>query len=276
MLKQRTITALVLAPLGIAAVLFLPAPALALMAAAVVLIAMWEWTRMAGIASRPVRSATVAIVALAFVPLWLARDDALAWWVIAAGAAWWLVASWWLDHFSFGAAPTRENAAIKVVAGLFATLPAWLALIKLQADPHRGPAWALFALMLVWVADIAAYYTGSRYGKKKLCPQISPNKTVAGVYGALAGAGLLAIVGGWLLGARGLALGALVVVSLITVAASIVGDLFESLVKRQASVKDSGALLPGHGGMFDRFDSVFAALPVFALGKALLDLAFAP
>lgn len=276
MLKQRTITALVLAPAGVAVVLLLPTAALAAITSVMVLIALWEWARLSGFRSRPLRSALVAITALSFVPLWLIRNEPIAWWIIGAGVVWWLVAALWLRHISFAAAPTRENATIKVIAGLFAILPAWLALAELHAESPRGPFWALFALTIVWAADIAAYFAGSRYGKVKLCPQISPNKTIAGVYGALAGAGSLAVLGGWLFGLRGLEWIALVVLGLITVFASIVGDLFESLIKRQANVKDSGTLFPGHGGIFDRFDSLFAALPVFAAGKALLDLVFTP
>jgi len=276
MLKQRTITGLVLAPIGIAAVLLLPTAALAVFTSITVLVAMWEWTRMSGFASRPVRSGIVALVVLALFALWAARDGMLIWYLVVIGNVWWIVAFLWLRNISFGAGPTRENAAIKLVAGLLVTLPAWVALNWIHSDPHGGPGWALLAMMLVSVADTAAYFTGSRYGKKKLCPQISPNKTIVGVYGALASGAILSAVGGWLLHLRGIAWLALVALSLVTVVASIVGDLFESLIKRQAGVKDSGTLFPGHGGMFDRLDGMFAALPVFALGKALLDLAFAP
>lgn len=274
MLKQRTITGLILAPIGIAVVLLLPTMALAVFTSLTVLVALWEWTRMSGFTSRPMRSGVVAIVMLVLVALWLARGETLIWYLIVAGVAWWIVAFVWLRNFSFGAAPTRENAAIKLICGLLATLPAWVALTKIHSDPRSGPAWALLAMMLVSVADTAAYFTGSRYGKAKLCPQISPNKTIAGVYGALASGVLLSAAGGWLLHVRGLALVALIALALVTVVASIIGDLFESLIKRQAGVKDSGTLFPGHGGMFDRLDGMFAALPVFALGKALLDLAF--
>jgi phosphatidate cytidylyltransferase len=275
-MKQRVITGLILAPIGIAAVLFLPTMALAVFTAVTVLVAMWECTRLAGFASRAARSAVVAIVALVLVVLWMARGDALVWYLIAAGVAWWIIALLWLRNFSFGAAPTRENAIIKLIAGLFVALPAWVALTELHGDPQHGHGWALLALMLVSVADTAAYFTGSRYGKVKLCPQISPNKTIAGVYGALASGAILSTIGGWLLHLRGLALVALIALALVAVAASIVGDLFESLMKRQAGVKDSGTLFPGHGGMFDRLDGMFAALPIFVLGKALLDLAFGP
>jgi phosphatidate cytidylyltransferase len=273
MLKQRTITALVLAPLGILAVLFLPTLMLSLITAVVVVVAVWEWTRLSGFAARPARSAAAALALVALVPLWMLRDTPVAWWIIGAGVAWWAVASLWLGHFSFGAAPTRGNAAMKFAAGILATLPAWLALAKLHEAPSHGPGWALFALMLVWAADIGAYFAGSRWGRKKLCPQISPNKTFAGVYGAFGAGAAIAAIGAWILDSRGGTFVAVVVLAFVTIAISIVGDLFESLVKRQASVKDSGALFPGHGGVFDRFDSVFAAVPVFALGKALIDLA---
>ena len=276
MLNQRMITGLVLAPIGIAAVLFLPTAALAAFTSTTVLVALWEWTRMSGFTSRPLRSAVVTLVALALVGLWVLREDPVIWCLILAGGIGWIVAFAWLRNFSFGAAPTRENAAIKLVAGLLATVPAWVALTKIHGDPRSGPGWALLAMMLVSVADTAAYFTGRRFGKAKLCPQISPNKTIAGVYGALASGAILSAIGGWLLHLRGLAWLALIALALLTVVASIIGDLFESLIKRQAGVKDSGTLFPGHGGMFDRLDGMFAALPVFVLGKAPLDLAFGP
>jgi phosphatidate cytidylyltransferase len=275
MANQRVITGLILAPIGIAVVYLLPTMALAAFTGFTVLAATWEWTRMAGLRSRPLRAGIVAIVLLALIALWITRDTTLTGYFVVAGAIWWGVALLWLRNFSFGAAPTRENTAIKILAGLFATLPAWVALNALHSAPVNGPGWALLALMLVSVADTAAYFAGRRYGKAKLCPQISPNKTIAGVYGALASGVVLSSIGGWLLHVRGLALLALIALALLTVCASIVGDLFESLIKRQAGVKDSGAMFPGHGGMFDRLDGMFAALPIFALGKALLDLAFA-
>jgi phosphatidate cytidylyltransferase len=276
MLSQRTLTALVLAPIAIAVILFLPTAAVAVVLAALCLAAMWEWARLAGFASRPLRAGILAANAALLALLWTLRDGPGAWYVIGAGLAWWLLALAWMRSFSYAAAPTRENAAIKLAAGEAAILPAWLALMKLHGDPAQGHAWALFAIMLIWVADTAAYFAGRRFGTTKLSPRISPNKTTAGVWGALAGAAALtAVAGAWLFGLRGGALAGLVVLALLAVLASIVGDLFESLIKRQANVKDSGAMFPGHGGLLDRLDSLFAAMPVFAAGKALLDLLFA-
>lgn len=272
MLKQRTLTALVLAPIAVAIILLLPTAVVGAIIAVLLLLALWEWARLAGLPSRPLRVALLAANAVLLALLWRLREQPAAWWVIGAGVAWWLLALVWLRHHAYAAGPTRENAAIKLLAGEFALLPAWLALLEIHGDPARGHAWALLALVLVWAADITAYFAGKRFGTTKLAPRISPNKTTAGAWGALGGAIVVALVGGWLLDQRGAALAALVALALVTVAASIAGDLYESLLKRQANVKDSGAMFPGHGGLLDRLDSLLAAVPVFAAGKALLDL----
>lgn len=272
MLKQRTLTALVLAPLAIAAILLLPTAGFAVLIAVMSLQALWEWTRLAGIVPIALRSVVIVANALLLWLLWTLRGEPIAWMVIAAGVAWWLLALLWLRNLSFAAAPTPENAALKLLAGEFAVVPAWLALVHLHGGSDLGHAWSLLAVMLVWAADTGAYFVGKRYGTTKLAPRVSPNKTTAGAWGALLVGGLVAVVGGWLLGSRGFALVALLALALVTVLASILGDLVESLLKRQANVKDSGALFPGHGGLLDRVDSVFSAVPVFVAGKALLDL----
>lgn len=264
MLKQRTLTALVLAPLAVAVILFLPTWAMALIVSVMCLQAVWEWSQLAGIVSNTWRVGVVLANALLLGLLWTIRDEPACWYVIGAGLAWWLLALLWMRRFSWGAAPTHEHAALKLAACELAVLPAWLALVHLHGETDHGRAWALFAVLLIWTADIAAYFAGSRYGTTKLSPRISPNKTTAGAWGALLGAGALAAVGSWLLGARGSALAALVALSLLTVLASIAGDLFESLLKRQASVKDSGTLFPGHGGLLDRIDSLLFVVPAFA------------
>jgi phosphatidate cytidylyltransferase len=272
MLKQRTLTALVLAPLAIAAILLLPTAGFAILIAAMSLQALWEWTRLAGIVPLALRVGILLANGLLLWLLWTQRAEPLAWVVIGAGVGWWLLALLWLRNLSFAAAPTPENAALKLVAGEFAVLPAWLALVHLHGSSDLGHAWSLLAVMLVWAADTGAYFVGKRYGTTKLAPRVSPNKTTAGAWGAMLVGGLVALVGGWLLGSRGFALGALFALAMVTVLASILGDLVESLLKRQANVKDSGALFPGHGGLLDRVDSVFSAVPVFVAGKALLDL----
>lgn len=275
MLRQRVLTALLLAPLAILLILLLPTSVFACLLAAAFLAAGWEWTRLAGMKSLPARSAMVGVALLVFAALWVLRASTWLWpALIVVGASWWLLVCVWLRNFAFAAAPTPENRNLKLLAGAFVAFPAWVAAVDIHGSPSHGHVWAFLAMLLVWAADTGAYFAGSYFGKgrRKLAPQISPGKTWTGVYGAFVTSAAVAAVAGWLLGVHDLRLLGLIVVTVVTVASSIVGDLLESLMKRHANVKDSGALFPGHGGLLDRLDSVFAALPVFALGKLLLGL----
>ena len=271
MLRQRVLTALLLAPLVILLILLLPTDVFALLLTVAFLAATWEWTRLAGMKSRTTRGVVLGFAAVLFVALWLLRASTWLWpALMAAGVAWWLLVCVWLRHFAFGAAPTPENRNLKLFAGFFVVFPAWVAALSIHGSEPHGHIWVFLAMLLVWAADTGAYFSGRFFGKRKLAPQISPGKTWAGVYGAFATSALVVAGGGWLLGVHDARLLGLIVVAVVTVASSIVGDLLESLMKRHANVKDSGTLFPGHGGLLDRLDSVFAALPVFALGKLLL------
>ena len=275
MLRQRVITALLLAPLAILLILLLPTGVFACLLGAAFLAAAWEWSRLAGMQSRMARAALLGFVLLLFVVLWSMRTSPWLWRaLIGAGVAWWLLVCVWLRHFAFAAAPTPENRNLKLLAGALVVVPAWVAGISIHGSEPHGHVWTFLAILLVWAADTGAYFAGSLFGKgkRKLAPQISPGKTWIGVYGAFTSGALVAAVAGWLLKVHDLRLLGLIAVTIVTVASSIVGDLLESLMKRHANVKDSGALFPGHGGLLDRLDSVFAALPVFALGKLLLGL----
>ena len=272
MLFQRVLTALLLAPLAILIILLLPTPWLAAVGAVVFLGAQEEWARLAGVRQATMRIILLVVAVVLFALLWSAHAGLPTTVLLLLGVAWWLLACVWLRHFAWGAAPTPENRALKLLAGTFVMFPAWIAVIALHGREPHGHWWMLLALVIVWAADIGAYFSGRRFGKRKLAPQISPGKTWAGAYGALVAGTLVCLLGGWLLGVRGAALPGLAVLAVLTVAASIVGDLLESLMKRHAQVKDSGTIFPGHGGLLDRLDSVFAALPVFALGLWLLGL----
>lgn len=154
-------------------------------------------------------------------------------------------------------------------------IPAWCALAVIHSSQPRGPGWLLLVLLIVWAADSGAYFTGRKFGGqwfggRKLAPRISPNKTLEGVSGGVALAMLVALLGAWLIGAPASKFPAIAGAAAITVLFCVAGDLFESLLKRHAGMKDSGSLIPGHGGVLDRVDSVLAALPVFALGKIWL------
>jgi len=272
MLLQRTLTALLLAPLVILIILFSPAALFAAVAAGAFLAALWEWTQLSGLKSASWRVAGMVAGAVLFALLWCTRFTALTPLILAAGVAWWLLACLWLRHFAFGAAPTRENFLLKLLVGVFVIFPAWVAIVSVHERAPHGHGWTLLALLIVWAADIGAYFSGRAFGKRKLAPQISPGKTWAGAYGALVAGVLVTTIGGWILDVRGAQLLGLALLAVVTVSVSIVGDLIESLMKRHAQVKDSGTLFPGHGGLMDRMDSVFAALPVFAAGLLLLGL----
>ena len=152
-------------------------------------------------------------------------------------------------------------------AGIFVLTLCWISLSFLR---DQSPKWVIMLLLIVWIADTAAYFTGRRFGKHFLAPQISPKKTWEGAFGAGVAVFAMILIGGWLMGLKATLLIYLTLLGLATTFISIIGDLFESLLKRHAGIKDSGQLLPGHGGLLDRIDSLIAAAPFFAGGISLL------
>src|SRR5579875_354281 len=277
MLKQRVITAVVLAPLLLALIFLASTPVFAALLALIFLLGLWEWTRMAGARGHPFRALLLAGYGVLFALCWPLVQTRWWWTPVLAGLIWWLLAPWWLMRIEFAASRTRNHVILKLLAGMLIVVPAWCAVVVLHGDrltpasPH-GKWWVLCFALVVVAADTGAYSAGSRWGRHKLAPKISPGKTREGVYGALVCSGAVGLVCGAALHVPAWHLPAMVVLALVTVLFSIEGDLFESLIKRHAGVKDSGALFPGHGGLFDRMDSLVAALPVFVLGKVVLGL----
>lgn len=269
-LRQRTLTALLITPLIVVAVLWLPTTYLALCLGLILVPAAWEWSAMAGIVSRAGRLAYVTGVVLCLLMLW--QPPLRQWYVhmIAAAAVFWCAVAFLLSRLRTVERKSEPDPAM-AMAGLVVLMGPWLAIVHLHAHSSAGPWWVLFLLVLIWVADILAYFTGRRWGRAKLALLLSPGKTRAGVYGALVGAGLCGILWGWSLGLPpGYAM-LLVVLCVLTALVSVIGDLFESFVKRRRDLKDSGQLLPGHGGVLDRIDSLTAAAPLFTLGILWLD-----
>lgn len=249
MTKTRVLAALIMAPVAIAAILLLPTQWLAAAAAAVLLIGLWEWLKLADVEDTLARTVLLVLNLVLMVLLV------------------------WMRFFNFGAQPGSPARILKLLAGTLAIVPAWAALVLIHAggDPpgHQGHLWLLAALALVWAADSGAYFAGRHFGKHKLAPRISPNKTWEGLVGGLIAGVAVAVGLGWLAGIDAAHLPGLLVTSVVAVFASVLGDLFESLIKRHAGAKDSGHLIPGHGGVLDRVDGVLAAIPVFALGKEI-------
>jgi phosphatidate cytidylyltransferase len=272
MLKQRVITAVILLPLVLALILLPPTGFFGALIAIVFTGAAWEWSQLAGFRTPVGRGVVAAGGALMLVAVLLIWTPGLLMVLTLAGVAWWIGCCFWLRHFTFAAAPNAENRMLKLGAGALVIVPAFAAAIQMHSS-DRGNWWVMLALVICWAADTFAYFTGRFFGRRKLAPRISPGKTWAGVYGAFVGGALFSLLGGYLLGVRdGAHLTGLGILGVLTVAIAVVGDLFESLMKRHAQVKDSGNLFPGHGGLLDRLDSVFAALPIFAAGKLLLGL----
>lgn len=265
-LRSRIITAVLLAPLAVAAILLLDT--LWLMAGLVLLVALAarEWARFVWPGAQTLlRVLYPLVLALGALGLGWLLLQGVVWPVLLVGALWWLLALAWL--FAGNPESTPGGVWVKAAAGVFVLLPAMHGLAWLHG---LSPWWLLALMLMIWSADVGAYFAGKQWGRSKLAPRISPGKTWAGVWGGLALAAGLSLIVASLLFADWMMVAGLVLLVVPVVLFSVVGDLTESLMKRQAQMKDSGRLLPGHGGIMDRFDSLFAAAPVFALGVWLL------
>ncbi|WP_303904094.1 phosphatidate cytidylyltransferase [Thiohalomonas denitrificans] len=264
MLKQRILTALILAPLAAWAILALPSAFFALLLGVIMLLGAWEWTRLVGLNSNAGRFMYMAAVALLIgilYPLTAAPSSVV---VIGVSAvAWWGVALVAVLRYPAGIKALRQSRTTRALAGVLVLVPAWGCLVILQRAP--GPGFVLLLVVLIWGADTGAYFAGRRWGRHRLAPRVSPGKTWEGVAGGVAVALAAGAVGWFWLRPEVMLPGFLFLCGL-TIASSVLGDLSESMFKRMMNVKDSGGLLPGHGGILDRIDSLTAAAPVFALG----------
>lgn len=269
MLKQRVITALILAPLVITAVLLLPTVYVALMLSVVVAVGSREWARMSGFKQLPQQLAYSLLMVLLIGCCYLYLPASWIPFIIGGTVLWWGYVLLRIVRYKSDQ-PPPSNRLRNAAQGIVVLLPAWLALVVMHRIPDYGPGLLLFVLMMIWGADVGAYFAGHRWGKNKLAPEISPGKTREGVYGALASALLFGLVLVWWLNIGWNKSPLILILCLITMLSSVVGDLFESVLKRQSGMKDSGTLLPGHGGMLDRIDSLTAAAPVFLFGLILL------
>lgn len=255
--------------LAISSILFLTTPSLAALMAAALSLALWEWTRLCGIGDTLVRISYVTANMLVLVMLvWISDQDLLPLKLTAMiGACSWLGLAFWLRHFEFGRQQDALSTSLKLLAGSLICISTWCALVWLHQFSEAGPLWTLFALAIVWVTDSGAFFAGTRWGNRRLAPTISPNKSWEGFWGGLAAAVLLAISATPYLGLGWNQLWALILITVIASVMAVLGDLFESMMKRHSGHKDSGKLIPGHGGVLDRVDSILAALPVFVLCK---------
>lgn len=266
MLKARLASAAVMIPLVVGGILYLPTAGVALVLALVMGAGLWEWGAMIPLASTAARIIYALAVTLLMAVAWVAPLDTIIAPLLLLAGVWWLVALFWLVRPGFGVQSSSAVRLLKGSAGVLVSLPCWAAFVTLHGGDNQGPAICLALLVMIWLADSGAYFAGKRWGRTKLAPVISPGKTWEGVLGGLAASVITVLAAGYWYSRSirwTLALGT---VALLAVMFSVVGDLLESLMKRQVGIKDSGSIIPGHGGVLDRIDSLTAAAPVFLMG----------
>lgn len=272
-LGLRIVTALVLMPIAVVLVLWLPTDSLRLVLALIPLLGTWEWARLCGIRESSKRMALLGLSAAIVVSLGIIEARGGIFWFVATAALFWVVMTFIIGaRRNRGLNVSQKSGVLVAIAGPLLMGMAWIAVVAVHRSEPDGHRLALFMLALVWVADSAAYFSGRAFGRRKLAPAISPGKTLEGVAGAVVGALVAGVI---FLALQGLAVSVVgfVLLCVVVTLISVTGDLFESLVKRWHGAKDSGTLLPGHGGLLDRIDSIMAAAPVFYTGLVLLEFA---
>ncbi|MDY7559347.1 phosphatidate cytidylyltransferase [Pseudomonas sp. 10B1] len=261
MLKQRIITALILLPIALFGFFLLEGASFAVFIGVVVTLGAWEWARLAGFTAQVARIIYAALIAALLWLMYVLPD--LAPWVLGAAVLWWLLATFLVLTFP-ETSRHWSSAACKLVIGLLILLPAWQGLVLIK-QWELGNWLILSVMVLVWGADIGAYFSGKAFGKRKLAAKVSPGKSWEGLFGGLLASLLITTVVGIFRGWSGSQFALGLLGAAVVVLISVVGDLTESMFKRQSGVKDSSNLLPGHGGVLDRIDSLTAAIPVFAV-----------
>jgi phosphatidate cytidylyltransferase len=271
MLRTRIITALVLLIVFSAALYFASIQVFALVLAFLVAAAAWEWSRLCGETRENAQTAFAAAAGLlTLIILYVPYSDTFMRWLMLLGFLFWVSVPA-LFYLAPRQRPIEHLAVPQLTLGVVIFLVTAMAIQYLRSFAPHGSSWLLlYCLAIVWCMDIGAYFSGIRFGRHKLAPGISPGKTWEGVYGGLVCTSVLLLiilqVADWADGSRL----KLTVATLLAAVSSVLGDLYESRVKRAAGMKDSSQLLPGHGGVLDRIDGVVAAVPVFAFAWAWL------
>lgn len=279
MLKQRIITALILAPLALFAILYLPLFAFEVMIALVVGLGAWEWSSMSGITRTITKSAYAALVVGICLCLSILLPTDLIWYqgqlnslysyILTTASIWWIISLAMIIAYPKFTSVWYTSKILRGVFGFLTLIPTWVAIVTLRTslfdiDPYYGASLIFYVLGIVWAADIGAFFVGVKFGKHKLRPEVSPGKTLEGLMGGIFASSAIIAFAALHYQVEPARIWLHILVGALTVGVSALGDLNESMFKRCAGIKDSGKLLPGHGGVMDRIDSLTAAFPVFA------------
>ena len=282
MLKERVLSAVVMVIVALAAIFWLPPLALTIALSALVVLGMWEWAQFVGFKSQMSRVVVAGVTTCILLLLVVANTDYinaarfmtdLSVIALFIACVWWLAALVLVVTYPNSAKLWAKSVVAKFLFGICTLFPFLIGLLAIRfnnytLDAYQGTYLLLYAFLLVWGADSGAYFFGRALGKHKLAPKVSPGKSWEGALGGLFTSGVIAFA---FLQAtpndvfgRTLEMMPFIAVSVATVAISVLGDLAESMFKRQAGIKDSSNLIPGHGGILDRVDSLTAAIPFFA------------
>jgi phosphatidate cytidylyltransferase len=286
LLIQRIITALILAPAAIAAIFYLSLPSFAALLLIVMAIGAWEWGPLMGFASKPRRLAFAIVTSLLIAALWYMLPIQNLWYapkellanvnlILWVAVAWWLVSAALTFLYPRYSTFWSSHRSVRGLFGWLTLVPTWLAFVVLRSseystDIYHGAQLLMFLFLMVWSADVGAYFVGKSIGKNKLMPNVSPGKTIEGFLGGVIFACIMVTIAGYFIGWTTAQYQVVLPVTVLITTISVLGDLNESMFKRQAGIKDSGSILPGHGGILDRIDSLTATAPIYALCYAML------
>lgn len=265
MLKQRLITAAILIPITLLFLFYATPIVFLVVTALIILAASWEWASLMQLRHPATKSCYLLFMVLIMLSLMFVPINN----IIMLGVSWWILALFLVVAYPRASSAWSKSVVVRGLMGFLVLLPCWVA-INMIFKSYNGAQVLLYLLVLIWGADSTAYFVGKKWGKTKLIPKVSPGKSVQGLVGAVIFAFLYSACAGYLGGAPLSMIFAFAAFCVLTVLFSILGDLFESMLKRSADLKDSGSLLPGHGGLLDRIDSLTAAAPVYVYGFSLM------
>ncbi len=263
MLKQRIISGVIMAVVAIVLVTLMPNWVVALVSAVILMIAAWEWSRLTSQTDVLLKGLFLTVVAVCLVLTYVLRETWLTSVILTlAFFAWIMVLVGLWSYRQVDDTPPREQTLLAAAAPLLLSA-AFAAAVGLH---QLSPVWLLYALIITAIADVGAYFVGKQFGEKKLSPHLSPGKTREGLFGGVVAVFIIALFASLLLPVPGSSALSFILLSVLMSLVSVLGDLFFSMLKRESGHKDSGNILPGHGGVLDRLDSHIAVLPVFYAG----------